>query len=80
MRSIIRNNVSKHKNNLLDNKRDGRYDVQKVYKKDSRNTISANPERQIFEIFRAVPTMMGSQGDTQLNNLLARPKKSWIQH
>ena len=52
--------------------------MQKVHKKASRKTISANPERQIFEIFTLVPTMVTSQGDAKLEKLLARPKKSWI--
>ena len=50
--------------------------MQKVHKKASRKTISANPERQIFEIFTLVPTMVTSQGDAKLEKLLARPKKS----
>ena len=52
--------------------------MQEVHKKASRKTISANPERQIFDIFTLVPTMVTSQGDAKLDKLLARPKKSWI--
>ena len=37
------------------------------YKKDSRKTISASPERQIFKIFTSVPIMVASQGDAKLN-------------
>ena len=48
------------------------------YKKDSRKAISANPERQMFEIFTSVPIIVTSQEDTKLNKLPACPKKSWI--
>ena len=43
-----------------------------VYKKDSRKTISANPERQIFEIFTLVQTMVAFQGYTKVQKLLTR--------
>ena len=61
----IGHNASKHENNQLDNK-DGRDGMQE-YKKDSRKTISASPERQIFKIFTSVPIMVASQGDAKLN-------------
>ena len=61
----------------MDNKRDGRNDVQEVYKKDSRKTISTNPERSIFKIFTLLSTVLASKGDTKLNKLLACPKKIW---
>ena len=35
--------------------------MQKVYKKDSRKAISADPERQIFKIFTLVPTRLDSK-------------------
>ena len=40
------------------NKKGGRDDVQEMYKKDSREAISANPERLVFEIFNLMPTML----------------------
>ena len=61
-------------------KKDGRDYTEEVYKKDFRRAFSANPEWQIFKIYTSVPTMMASQGDTEINKLLAHPKHFWIQH
>ena len=40
--------------------------MQETYKEDSRKVLSADLERQIFEIFTLAPTMVASQGDIKV--------------
>ena len=55
----------------LDKNKDDRDKVPE-YKKDSKKEISANPERQIFEIFTSLLMMVASQGETKLNKVIKK--------